>query len=112
VVSTAAAPTHAWSSETVFVLLGTAFDYATADQPAFFAQFQVIHAALVGEMNQTVRALALAGLRQHYPADTTPAMRRCLADLLLGPELAPVPMAPFRRKTSADRADHGDAVGS
>jgi hypothetical protein len=44
--------------------------------------------ALVGEMNQTVRTLARAGLRQRYPAET-PAMRRhCLADLLHGPELA------------------------
>ncbi len=52
--------------------------------------------ALVGEMNQTVRALALAGLRQRYPADT-PAMRRCrLADLLLGPELAARAYGPFR----------------
>jgi hypothetical protein len=44
--------------------------------------------ALVGEMNQTVRALALAGLRQRYPADTPAMRRRRLADLLLGSELA------------------------
>ncbi len=44
--------------------------------------------ALVGEMNQTVRALALAGLRQRYPEDTPATRRRRLADLLLGSELA------------------------
>ena len=44
--------------------------------------------ALVGEMTQTVRTLALAGLRQRHPDDTPAQRRRRLADLLLGPELA------------------------
>ncbi|MFQ5613685.1 MAG: hypothetical protein ACE5H9_16295 [Anaerolineae bacterium] len=44
--------------------------------------------ALVGEMNRTVQALALAGLRQRHPADTPAQRQRRLADLLLGPELA------------------------
>jgi len=44
--------------------------------------------ALVCEMNQTVRALALAGLRQRHPHDTPAQRQRRLADLLLGPELA------------------------
>jgi hypothetical protein len=44
--------------------------------------------ALVGEMNQTVQALALAGLRQRHPDDTPAQRRRRLADMLLGPELA------------------------
>ncbi len=52
--------------------------------------------ALVGEMNQTVRTLALAGLRQRYPADTPAMRRRRLADLLLGPELAARAYGPFR----------------
>ena len=43
---------------------------------------------LVGEMNRTVRELALAGLRQRYPDDTSAQRKRRLADLLLGPELA------------------------
>ena len=43
---------------------------------------------LVGDMNETVRALALAGLRQRHPDDTPAQRRRRLADLLLGPELA------------------------
>ena len=44
--------------------------------------------ALAGEMSQTVRTLALAGLRQRHPDDTPAQRRRRLADLLLGPELA------------------------
>jgi hypothetical protein len=44
--------------------------------------------ALVGEMNQTVRTLALAGLRQRYPEDTPAQRQRRLADLVLGSELA------------------------
>ena len=44
--------------------------------------------ALVGEMNRTVRALALAGLRQRYPEAGPAELGRRLADLALGPELA------------------------
>jgi hypothetical protein len=44
--------------------------------------------ALVGEMNGTVRILALAGLRQRHPDDTPAQLERRLADLALGPELA------------------------
>ena len=43
---------------------------------------------LMAEMGQTVKVLALAGLRQRYPDDTPEQRRRRLADLLLGPELA------------------------
>ena len=39
---------------------------------------------LVGDMNQTVRTLALAGLRQRHPDDTSTQRRRRLADLMLG----------------------------
>jgi hypothetical protein len=44
--------------------------------------------ALVAEMNKTVQALALAGLRQRYPDDTPTQRRRRLADLVLGATLA------------------------
>jgi len=44
--------------------------------------------ALVGEMNQAVRDLALAGLRQRHPNDTPARRQRRLAGLLLGAELA------------------------
>jgi len=43
---------------------------------------------LVGDMNEAVRTLALAGLRQRYPDDTPAQRRRRLADLVLGSELA------------------------
>ena len=43
---------------------------------------------LMGEMSQTVRTLALAGLGQRHPDDSPLQRRRRLADLLLGPELA------------------------
>jgi hypothetical protein len=43
---------------------------------------------MVGEMNQAVRSLALAGLRQRHPDDTSLQRHRRLADLLLGKELA------------------------
>jgi len=43
---------------------------------------------LMAGMSQTVRTLALAGLRQRHPDDTPAQRRRRLADLLLGPELA------------------------
>ena len=44
--------------------------------------------ALMAEMTESVRTLALAGLRHRYPTDTPAHRRRRLADLLLGPELA------------------------
>jgi len=44
--------------------------------------------ALMASMGQTVQMLTLAGLRQRYPGDTPAQLRRWLADLLLGPELA------------------------
>jgi hypothetical protein len=43
---------------------------------------------MVGQLNQTVRILALSGLRQRYPQATPQQLRRRLADLLLGPALA------------------------
>jgi hypothetical protein len=44
--------------------------------------------AMLGQMNQTVKTLALSGLRSRYPADSPEMLRRRLADLLLGPALA------------------------
>ena len=54
--------------------------------------------ALVGEMNQTVRILALTGLRQRYPDDSEELLRRRLADLILGPELAARAYGPLEDK--------------
>ena len=44
--------------------------------------------ALMAEMGECVRQLALAGVRRRYPQDTPTQRRRRLADLVLGPELA------------------------
>ncbi len=43
---------------------------------------------MVGQLNQTMRQLLLIGLRQRYPEASPQELRRRLADLLLGPELA------------------------
>jgi hypothetical protein len=44
--------------------------------------------AMLGQMNQTVKVLALAGLKSRYPGESSDQLRRRLADLILGPELA------------------------
>jgi len=44
--------------------------------------------ALMADMIQSVRSLALAGLRQRLPDATPEQLRRHLADLVLGSELA------------------------
>lgn len=43
---------------------------------------------MVLEANRTARTLALTGLRERYPNDSPERLRRRLADLWLGPELA------------------------
>jgi hypothetical protein len=43
---------------------------------------------LADQLNRTVRALALAGLRARHPGAPPELLRRLLADLLLGTELA------------------------
>ncbi len=44
--------------------------------------------AMLNRLNRAVRQLALAGLRQRFPDATESDLRRHMADLLLGPELA------------------------
>lgn len=44
--------------------------------------------AMLGQMNRTVKTLALSGLQSRYPEDSPDILRRRLADLVLGPELA------------------------
>ncbi|GEM_PF-304544 len=44
--------------------------------------------AMVGQLNQAVHTLALSGLRTRHPEATPQELRRRLADLLLGPDLA------------------------
>ena len=43
---------------------------------------------MVWQMNAAVRTLALSGLRARYPDDPPEKIRRRLADILLGPDLA------------------------
>ena len=56
-------------------------DLLRAASPA--RKIEMIHSA-----NRTARALALTGLRERHPTDSPAQLRRRLADLLLGPELA------------------------
>jgi len=51
--------------------------------------------AMLGEMNQTVKTLALSGLRSRYPADSPAKLRRRLADLILGKKLASLVYGPL-----------------
>jgi hypothetical protein len=51
---------------------------------------------MVGQLNQTVRRLALSGLRARHPEATPEELRRRLADLLLGPDLAAQVYGPYR----------------
>jgi hypothetical protein len=44
--------------------------------------------ALVAEMTKTVQILAMAGLHQRYPNETQEQLRRRLASLMLGDDLA------------------------
>jgi hypothetical protein len=43
---------------------------------------------MLEQLNAAARQLALQGLRARHPEATEAELRRCLADLLLGPELA------------------------
>ena len=43
---------------------------------------------MLAQMNQAVRLMAMSGLRERHPQATPTELRRRLADLLLGPDLA------------------------
>ena len=43
---------------------------------------------MVGQMNEAVKAMMLNGLRRRYPNDPPDLLRRRMADLLLGADLA------------------------
>jgi hypothetical protein len=53
---------------------------------------------MVAQLNQTVRELALSGLRERYPQADEAEVRRRLADLVLGPELAEKAYGPLIEK--------------
>lgn len=44
--------------------------------------------ALVDDLNETVRAFAVSGIKQRHPEAAPGRIRRILAELMLGPELA------------------------
>ena len=52
---------------------------------------------MLAALNRSARSLALAGLRQRHPQASEAELRRLLADLLLGPDLA--------RKIYAEKED-------
>ena len=43
---------------------------------------------LIAQMNQSMRTMAISGLRRHHPDEDEAQLRRRLADLVLGAELA------------------------
>ena len=57
---------------------------------------------MVGQLNQTVRTLALSGLHQRHPRATPQELRRRLADLLLGPDLAVRVYGPLQEQEVPD----------
>ena len=57
---------------------------------------------MVGQLNQAVRTLALSGLRQRHPQATDQELRRRLADLLLGPDLAAQVYGPLPEQEAPD----------
>lgn len=44
--------------------------------------------AIVDDLNETVKAFAVSGIRQSYPGATQEQIQRLLADRMLGPALA------------------------
>lgn len=57
---------------------------------------------LLSSLNATARKLALAGLRQRHPNASEKELRRRLADLLLGPELALKAYGPLELEDEPD----------
>jgi len=55
---------------------------------------------MVGQMHMAVREFALAGLRLRFPNATEEQLRRRLADLLLGPELAAKVYGPIEENST------------
>ena len=57
---------------------------------------------LVAQLNQTVRELALSGLRERYPQADEAEIWRRLADLVLGAELAEKVYGPLSAESNAE----------
>lgn len=68
--------------------------------------------AMLGEMHETLRTLMLTGLRQRHPQASPAELKRRLADLWLGPELAAKVYGPLAEEPSnADRTNYSDPAG-
>ena len=69
---------------------------------------------MVESANRTARMLAMADLRERFPQESEARLRRRLADLLLGPELAAKAYGPFpddeSELPSCDRKGGGGIV--
>lgn len=52
---------------------------------------------MVSQLNETVRTLALSGLRKRHPDASPQALRRLLADLMLGESLAEKVYGPIQK---------------
>jgi hypothetical protein len=50
---------------------------------------------MVEDTNRSVKDLLLSGMRERFPQDSPAALRRRLADLWLGPELAAAAYGPL-----------------
>ncbi len=59
---------------------------------------------MIGQLNEAVRILALAGLRQRHPKAGEAELRRRLADLYLGPDLAARAYGPLEVQEKDDDA--------
>lgn len=55
---------------------------------------------MVGQLNRTAQMMALAGLRERYPHASAEELRRRLAGLLLGEELAVKAYGPLPEEPS------------
>jgi len=54
--------------------------------------------AMLGQMNLTVKTLAISGLQSRFPKDNPEMLRRRLADLVLGTTLALLVYGPIEEK--------------
>lgn len=65
---------------------------------------------LLGQMNLMVKSLAISGLQFRYPDKNPETQRRCLAELMLGKEIAEkVYGSLVDEKCHSERADRGHA---
>jgi len=57
---------------------------------------------MVGQLNAAVKTMMLIGLKERHPNDSPEMLRRRMADLLLGEELALKVFGPLQEELNAD----------